>query len=169
MPDRSTLRYRLETGSGMRLQRGVEAGLLVTAFVTGDLGWAYATFVSTLLQAVSPWLAPLAVAAALVERRARIHAVGDLYFDLSGSRGACAISVVVQGTALLLVHHGFATAGWLLLAVPTASFVLSPTVGFCAGCTCYVWLRDSLSRAGRRSSLNGIHDFDIDAITPDRE
>jgi len=164
------LARRLETGPGMRVQRIVEAGFLLAAFLTGDVRWAYVTFASTVAQAVSPWLVPIALAVAAVRRGPVRPRVSDIYYDMAGSRGACAISVVVQAAGLALIHIGPAPVGWLVLAIPAGSFILSPTVGFCAGCTLYVWLRELFTRLGwKKGAVNGIRDVDVDEIAADRK
>lgn len=138
----------LQFGPGLRVQRLAEAAFLLAALFTHDVRFAYVTFASTLLQAMSPRWVPLARAVARLVRFSGTHRIGDLYFDLRGSRGACAISVAVQAAGIGLVHAGQATAGLVLLTVPTASFLMAPTLGFCAGCWFYVLGRDWLARRG---------------------
>jgi hypothetical protein len=152
---------RLQYGPAMRVQRFVEAALLLTAVFSGDLRFAWVTLGLTVLQAVSPRLVPIAAAvAAFVPLKA--HALGDLYFDLAGTRGACAISVVVQAMGVWLVHLGHPALGFLLLAVPAASFLLAPTVGFCCGCACYVLARSALVRLGLiERNADGACDVDL--------
>jgi hypothetical protein len=138
---------RLQYGPGMRVQRFVEAAFLLASVFSSDLRFAWVTFGLTVLQAVSPRLVPVAAAVAtFVPLKA--HALGDLYFDLAGTRGACAISAVVQAVGLWLVHSEHPALGFLLLTMPAASFLLSPTVGFCCGCACYVFARSTLARLG---------------------
>ena len=138
---------RLQYGPGMRVQRVVEAAFLIAAFFANEPRFAWVTFASTVLQALSPRAVPVALAVAAFTRVPARHAASDLYFDLAGTRGACAISVLVQGAGLGLLHGGWATAGWFVLTIPTASFLLSPTIGFCAGCAMYVGLRELFARA----------------------
>jgi hypothetical protein len=84
-----------------------------------------------------------------LERRPPADRLGNLYFDLAGSRGAAAISCLVMLTAAACVHWwGLPTLGRVLLGAPCASCILSATVGFCAGCGYYVLGRDLLVRAG---------------------
>ncbi|MEO8656101.1 MAG: DUF4395 family protein, partial [Ramlibacter sp.] len=135
-------------GPGMRVQRLTEAAFLLMALFTQDVRFAFVTFVLTVLQAISPRWALVARVVARVVHFNGQHRVGDLYFDLGGSRGACAISVVAQGAALALVMAGYRTAGFIILTLPTASFLMAPTLGFCAGCWFYVLGRDWLARHG---------------------
>ncbi len=134
----------------MRAQRMVEGLLLAASFVLGDLRPAYVAFVLLALQAVvTPLASPVALGWALVERRVPAARLGNLYFDLAGSRGAAAISCVVLLAGFALVHlAGLPTLGWALVGAPCASCILSATVGFCAGCGFYVLGRDLLVRAG---------------------
>jgi hypothetical protein len=163
MPMLRALDERLQYGPAMRVQRVAEAAFLVAAFFTGDVRWAYVTFAFTVLQAVSPRLVPVGlVVAALVPRRAE-HALGDLYFDFAGTRGACAISVFVQAGGIALVRGGHPALGFLILAIPAASFVLAPSVGFCCGCAVYVGLRGLFARLGWvKRYANGACDVDVD-------
>lgn len=160
---------RLQYGSGMRVQRFVEALFLIAALFTSDMRFAVVTLGLSILQTLSPRLVPIALVVALVERP-RPRSVSDLYFDLGGTRGACAISVVVQTAALLLVHGGHRVPGLLLLAVPTASFLLSGTVGFCAGCAIYVMGREMLARFGLLERFaEGAADVDVVEKTSHRQ
>ena len=146
----------------MRAQRLAEAFFLLLAFFTTDLRYAYVTFALTLLQAVSGRLVPVAWTVAALVPAPREHRLGDLYYDLSGTRGACAISVVVQAAGIWLVHAGHAAAGYLVLTMPAASFVLAPTVGFCCGCAVYVGLRELLVKLGvSKRYANDACDVDI--------
>jgi hypothetical protein len=54
----------------------------------------------------------------------------------------------MQAAGLWLAHVGNHAWGMLLLAIPTASFLLAPTVGFCCGCAVYVLARSVLVRLG---------------------
>jgi hypothetical protein len=139
---------RLQYGPGMRVQRIVEATLLIGTFFTGDLRLAWAAVVLTALQALSPRLVPVALVVSAFVRAPTDHHIGDLYFDLSGTRGACAIAIFVQVGAISLVKSGHDVIGYAILAFPTASVLLAPTVGFCCGCGVYVGLRELLVRAG---------------------
>lgn len=148
----AALDHALQYGPGLRVQRIVEALFLLGTFFTGDLRPAYATLALVSLQALSPRLAPVAwVAAALAPTRAARPS--DLYFDLAGSRGACAASAAVLLLGIVLVHAGHPGWGFFVLTMPTASFVLSPTVGFCTGCAVYVWGRELASRLGPERRL----------------
>ena len=146
----------------MRVQRSVEAAFVVAAIFTGDVRLAWVTFVLTALQVLSPRLVPVALAVASVVRPRQDHRLGDLYFDLTGSRGACTVSLVVQAVGLWLVHGGHIGWGMLALALPAASFVLAPTVGFCCGCAVYVLARDLLARLGMTTRCaDGACDVDV--------
>jgi hypothetical protein len=142
------LERELRFGPGMRAQRLVEAGLMITAIYTQDLRWVYVAFVLTLLQVLSPRWAPVARGVAWLVRFNGKHLIGDLYFDLGGVRGACAVAALAQAAGIALVWAGHATAGYLVLALPTASLLMAPTLGFCAGCWFYVLGRDVLARRG---------------------
>jgi hypothetical protein len=144
----SELDRRLQYGPGMRAQRLVEAFCLLLAIFTTDLRYAYVTLALSVLQAVSGRLVPVAWAVAAFVPAPSEHRLSDLYYDLAGTRGACAISVIVQLAGIGLVRTGLEVAGYLVLTVPTASFVLAPTVGFCCGCSVYVGLREVLVRLG---------------------
>lgn len=157
----------LQFGPGMRAQRLTEAAFLIAAIFTQDVRFAYVTFILTLLQVASPrW----ALVAQIVARFARFggqHRIGDMYFDLGGSRGACALSLVVQAVCLSLIQAGFPTAGFVLLTVPTASFLIAPTLGFCAGCWFYVLGRDWFGRRGwLKGGFDDHHDIAIDGEEP---
>jgi hypothetical protein len=154
---------RLQYGPGMRVQRVVEAGFLVAAFFMSDLRFAYVTLALVALQAVSGRLALIALAVALFVPPPKSHSLGDLYFDLAGSRGACAISVCVMSTGIALARAGHESLGYLVLAMPAASLVLAPTVGFCCGCAVYVTLRNALVWMGiLKGYAHGICDVDIE-------
>ncbi|WP_372525499.1 DUF4395 family protein [Piscinibacter sp.] len=142
------LERELRFGPGMRAQRLTEAGFLIAAIFAQDLRFAYVAFVFTLLQALSPRWVPVARGVARLVRFNGEHRIGNLYFDLGGVRGACAISVLVQAAAIAFVWAGHATAGYLILALPAASLLMAPTLGFCAGCWFYVLGRDVLVRRG---------------------
>lgn len=160
----------LQYGSGMRVQRLTEAGFMVAAIFMQDVRFAYVTFTLTLLQVMSPRWVPVALAVARLVRFRGEHHIGDLYFDLGGIRGACALSVVVQAAGLALVWAGWPTAGFIVLAVPTASFLIAPTLGFCAGCWFYVLGRDWLARHGwlKRGS-DGFTDITVDGESPSHQ
>jgi hypothetical protein len=154
---------RLQYGPGMRAHRLAEALFLILAFFTGDIRFAYVTFVSSVLQALSSRLVPVALVVSGFTRPPKEHRLSDIYFDSAGTRGAAAISVVVQGVGLALVRSGHDVSGYALLAFPTASILLAPTVGFCCGCAVYVGLRDLLARAGLvKRYANGVCDIEID-------
>lgn len=157
----------LQFGPGMRAQRLTEAAFMLAALFTQDLRFALVTFAFTVLQALSPRWVPVArLVASLVRFQGR-HRIGDLYFDLRGTRGACAISTFVQAAGIALVVAGHPTAGFLVLTVPTASFLMAPTLGFCAGCWFYVLGRDWLARRGwTRRGFDDAHDLGIDGERP---
>jgi hypothetical protein len=139
---------RLQYGVGMRAQRLVEAAFLVATFFTGDIRFAYVTLASNALQVISPRLAPVAVVVSVFVRAPAEHALGDLYFDLAGTRGASALATIVQVMAVALVRSGHDVLGYVILTMPTASLLLAPTVGFCTGCAIYVGARNVLARVG---------------------
>jgi hypothetical protein len=139
---------RLQYGPGMRVQRIVEGAFLVAAIFSGELRLAWVTLALTALQALSPRLAIVALVAGRWSRPRATHELGDLYFDLAGSRGACIASVIVQAGGLWLAHLGHPGWGMLVLAIPTASFLLASTVGFCCGCAAYVLGRSLLAKLG---------------------
>lgn len=157
----------LQYGPGMRVQRLAEAGFLVAAIFSQDVRLAYVTFVLTALQAISPRWVPIALVVARLVRFRGEHRISDLYFDLRGVRGACSLSVVVQLIGLGLVAAGYATAGFVVLTVPAASFLMAPTLGFCAGCWFYVLGRDWLAQHGwlQRGS-DDFSDITIDGESP---
>jgi hypothetical protein len=153
----------LQYGPGMRVERLTEAAFLIAAIFTQDVRFACVTFVLTLLQVVSPRWAPVAQAVSRFARFRGRHRIGDMYFDLGGSRGACALSLVVQSACLALIAAGFPLAGFVLLTVPTASFLIAPTLGFCAGCWFYVLGRDWCSHRGWvKGGFDDHHDVFID-------
>lgn len=157
----------LQYGPGMRVQRLAEAGFLVAAIFSQDPRLAYVTFALTALQALSPRWVPIAlVVARLVHFRGE-HRISDLYFDLRGVRGACVLSFVVQLIGLALVEAGQTVAGFMVLTVPTASFLMAPTLGFCAGCWFYVLGRDWLARHGwLQRGFDDFSDITIDGESP---
>jgi hypothetical protein len=110
---------------------------------------------------------PIARAVAWLVRFRGEHRIGDLYFDLDGIRGACALSVVVQAAALGLVWAGYPMVGFLILTIPTASFLMAPTLGFCAGCWFYVLGRDWLARHGwLKRGFDDCSDITFDGESP---
>lgn len=161
------VRDRLERGVGMRVQRLVEGSLILVAILLAEPAPAYVAFALLAAQVVTPVASPVALAWQLVERRLwralRPARLGDLYYDLSATRGAAAISCTVMVAAYLLVEvAGLPTVGWILLAAPGASCILSATVGFCAGCGYFVLGRDLLVKAGVvRGTPEGATDVDI--------
>ena len=157
----------LQYGPGMRVQRLTEAAFMVAAIFTQDVRFAYVTFGFTVLQALSPRWVPVALLVARLVQFSGRHRIGNLYFDLRGSRGACAISVFVQAGGIALVLAGYPTAGFVILTVPTASFMMAPTLGFCAGCWFYVLGRDWFARRGllKRGS-DDFHDIAVDGEEP---
>jgi hypothetical protein len=160
---------RLQYGPGMRVQRLVEAGCLIATFFTGDIRFAYVTLTLSVLQALSGRLVPVALVIAAFVPAPRDPRRSDLFFDLAGIRGASAISVFVQAGGLWLLRAGHEGLGYLILAVPTASFVLSPTVGFCCGCAFYVGVRELLVKLGViKRYANGACDIDIDGSEASR-
>jgi hypothetical protein len=160
----------LQYGPGMRVQRLAEAAFLVAALFTQDVRLAYVTFALTLLQVLSPRWVPVALVGARRVPFRGEHRIGDLYFDLGGIRGACALSVVVQATGLGLVWAGLPTLGFIVLAVPTASFLIAPTLGFCAGCWFYVLGRDWLARSGwLKRGFDDFTDITVDGESPSHQ
>jgi len=147
-PQAQELERALQFGPGMRVQRLTEASFMVAAIFTQDLRFAYVVFFLTVLQALSPRWVPVARVVARLVRFRGEHRIGDLYFDLAGTRGACAISVFVQTAGIAAVWGGHPVIGFMILTVPTASFLMAPTLGFCAGCWFYVLGRDWLVRRG---------------------
>lgn len=160
----------LQYGPGMRVQRLTEAAFLVAALFTQDVRFAYVTFALTLLQVLSPRWVPVARVVARLVRFRGEHHIRDLYFDLDGIRGACALSVVVQAAGLGLVWAGLPTVGFIVLAVPTASFLIAPTLGFCAGCWFYVLGRDWLARRGwLKRGYDDLTDITVDGESPSHQ
>ncbi len=157
----------LQFGPGMRGQRLTEAAFLIAALFTQDVRFAYVTFVLTVLQVLSPRWVPVAQAMARVVHFRGEHRIGDLYFDLRGGRGACALSSVVQGVALALIAAGHPAVGFVILTVPAASFLMAPTLGFCAGCWFYVLGRDWLARRGwLKGGFDDCADITVDGESP---
>lgn len=159
--------YELQFGPGMRVQRLTEAAFLVAAIFTQDIRFACVTFALTVLQALSPRWVPVALTVAWLVRFRGEHRIGDLYFDLGGIRGACILSTVVQAIGLGLVAAGWPIVGFIVLAVPTASFLIAPTLGFCAGCWFYVLGRDWVARRGwLKRGFDDFNDLTIDGESP---
>jgi len=157
----------LQYGPGMRVQRLTEAAFLVAALFTQDARFAWVTFALTVLQVVSPRWVPVARLVAWLVRFRGEHRIGDLYFDLGGSRGACAISVFAQAAGLAFVAADHPMVGFMILAVPAASFMIAPTLGFCAGCWFYVLGRDWLARHGLlKRGFHDLHDIAFDGEEP---
>ena len=138
----------LEFGPGMRVQRLTEAAFMVAAIFAQDLRFAYVTLFLTVLQALSPRWVPVARAVARVVQIRPEKRIGDLYFDLDGVRGASAIAALVQALGIGLVWVGYTMSGFIVLTLPTASFLMAPTLGFCCGCWFYVLGRDWLTAHG---------------------
>jgi hypothetical protein len=160
----------LQFGPGMRVQRLVEAAFIISALFTQDVRFAYVTFALTVLQALSPRWAPVALGVAWLVRFRGEHRISDLYFDLGGSRGACIISIFVQSAGLVLVWAGHPTWGFIVLAFPAASFLMAPTLGFCAGCWFYVLGRDWLARhGGLKRGSNEFSDITVDGESPSHQ
>jgi hypothetical protein len=159
-----TVRDRLERGYAMRAQRIVQGLLLSASFVFEDLRPAYLAFALIALEILSPLTSPVTLLWLAFDRRVPPNRLGNLYYDLAGSRGACAISCVVLATGFFLIRSsGFPAVGRILIAAPAASCLLSATVGFCAGCGHYVLGRDLLVRAGLlRGTPEGACDVEID-------
>ena len=159
---RHDIERALQFGPGMRVQRLTEAGFMLAAIFTQDLRFAFVTFFLTVLQVMSPRWVPVARGVARLLRFDGKHRIGDLYFDLGGIRGACAISVAVQAAGMGLVWAGYPMAGFIVLTIPTASFLMAPTLGFCAGCWFYVLGRDWLVRRGWvKGESDDYHDIAI--------
>lgn len=157
----------LQFGPGMRVQRLVEASFLVAALFMQDERFAYVTFGLSLLQALSPRWVPIALVVARLMPFRGEHRIGDLYFDLGGVRGASVISVVVQVLGLGMIVAGYRIAGFLVLTFPAASFLMAPTLGFCAGCWFYVLGRDWVARRGwLKGGSHDLRDIPIDGEAP---
>lgn len=159
------VREHLERGYGMRAQRLTEGVLILVAILLDDLRPAYVAFGLLAAQGVlTPLASPIALLWQLVERKLPPARLGDVYYDLSGSRGAALISSLVMAGAFALIHlAGVPIAGRILLAAPCASCILSATVGFCAGCGYYVLGRDLLVKAGVVSGApGGATDVDVE-------
>jgi hypothetical protein len=152
----------IEFGPGMRVQRLTEAAFMVAAIFAQDVRFAYVTLFLTVLQTVSPRWVPVARAVARVVQSRLEYRIGDLYFDLGGIRGASAVSVVVQVVGIGLVWMGYTVSGFIILTLPTASFLMAPTLGFCCGCWFYVLGRDWLATHGwLRRGFDDIGDIAI--------
>jgi hypothetical protein len=147
----------------MRAQRMTEGLLLAASFVFDDLRPAYVAFAFLALQIVSPMMSPVALLWMAVQRKLPADRLGNLYYDIAGTRGAAAVSCTVLGTAFALIHWAhLPTVGRVLIAAPCASCILAATVGFCAGCGHYVLGRDLLVRAGLiRGTPEGACDVDV--------
>ena len=157
----------LQYGPGMRIQRFTEAAFLIAAVFTQDVRFAWVTFAFTVLQALSPRCVPVALLVARLVRFSGRYRIGDMYFDLGGTRGAAVISVFAQGAGLALIATGWRAAGFLILTVPAASFLMAPTLGFCAGCWFYVLGRDWLARHGWvNGGFDDHHDISVDGEPP---
>ena len=157
----------LQFGPGMRVQRLAESAFLIAALFTQDARFAYVTFVLTFPQVLSPRWAPVAQAVARVVHFRGEHRIGDLYFDLRGVRGACALSAMVQAAALALIATGHPTVGFVMLTVPAASCLMAPTLGFCAGCWFYVLGRDWLAHRGwLKGGFDDCADITVDGESP---
>jgi hypothetical protein len=163
-PQPCELDRELQFGPGMRIQRLTEAAFMVAALFTQDVRFAYVTFAFTVAQAISPRWVPVARAVARLVHFRGEHRIGDLYFDLGGTRGACAVSVFVQAAGIGFVWAGHPTVGFIILTIPTASFLMAPSLGFCAGCWLYVLGRDWLARRGwLKRGFDDFDDITIDA------
>ena len=169
MSIRDELDARLQYGPPMRVHRLVEAAFLLAAIFSGDIRFAYVTVALTVLQTIHPRLVIVALLVALFARAPKRHHLTDLYFDLHGSRGSSAISLVIEVAGLLLWFHGWKVAGLLSLALPAASLLMAPTLGFCAGCWFYVMGRDLLAKAGLvRRGVDGSADVKLDDVEQTR-
>ncbi len=149
----------------MRAQRMTEGLLLAASLMFDDLRLAHLAFVLLALQAVvSPLVSPVALLWLSIDRRLPPDRLGNLYFDMAGSRGAAGISSVILAAAFALIHWAnMPILGRVLIGAPAASCILSAAVGFCAGCGYYVLGRDALVRAGLvRGTLEGACDVDVE-------
>jgi hypothetical protein len=133
---------RLERGYGMRIERAVQGVLILTALALDDLRPAYVAFALLAAQTVAPMVSPFALLYALLDRTERPARLGDVYYDLAGTRGAAAISCLAMAVAFVLIRYEVPVVGALLLGAPCASCLLAATVGFCAGCGYFVLGRD---------------------------
>lgn len=160
----------MELGPGMRVQRAVEGLVLLAAILTLELRLAYIVFGLLAAQVVWPTAAPIAWLVRLFRPPPARHRIGDLYFDLGASRGSCLVSLLVHAAAFLLIAYGPSWLGWWLLAAPTASLLLSATVGFCAGCGIFVGSCDALRRLGLlRRREHARQSFALDDGATDRQ
>ncbi len=159
----SSLRDRLERGYGARAQRIIDGLLLVASVISGDPRPAYVASTMIVAQVIWPAAAPIALLWSAIDRRVPPDRLGNLYFDKNGTRGAALVCCVVLTSALALMHWSSVPfLGRILLALPAASCTLGGTVGFCAGCSCYVFGRDLLVRFGIVSPIQGACDVDVD-------
>lgn len=160
------LRERLERGYGMRAQRMTEGLLLTASLLFDDLRLAYVAFGLLALQAAaSPLASPVALLWIAIDRRVPPDRLGNLYYDLAGSRGGAAASCLGLSLAFSLIHWAhLPLLGRVLIGLPAASCILSATVGFCAGCGQYALGRDALVRAGLvRGAPKGACDVDVES------
>lgn len=121
---------------------------MVSGLLSGDIRFAFVPLAMVLLQACHGLAAPIAAFVAWLHRPPKHHRADGLYFDRTANRGGCVVSAIVHVMGIYLVMQGHGTAGWMLLAMPAGSFILSPTVGFCLGCLIYVGLRQLAHNMG---------------------
>jgi len=142
-----------------------EGLLLAASLLWDDLRLAHLAFVLLALQAVvSPLASPFALLWTSIDRRLPPDRLGNLYFDMAGTRGAAAFSCTGLAVAFALIYWAnLPILGRVLIGPPAASCILSATVGFCAGCGHYALGRDALVRAGLvRGAPEGACDVDVE-------
>jgi len=142
-----------------------EGLLLAASLMFDELRLAHLAFVLLALQTVvSPLVSPVALLWLSIDRRLPSDRLGNLYFDMAGSRGGAGVSCLVLAAAFALIHWAdMPILGRVLIGAPAASCILSATVGFCAGCGYYVLGRDALVRAGFvRGTPEGACDVDVE-------
>lgn len=161
-----SLSLRLELGSGMRVQRLLEGLALVAAILTSDVRLVAVVLGILIAQVISPRLAFVAVLVAWVRSVPEKRRVSDMYHDLQGIRGSSAVAALMLTLGLILLARGH-QVGWVLVAFPTASCLLAPTVGFCAGCSCYVVGRELAKRATKKEPhVEGASDVVLEPNPP---
>jgi hypothetical protein len=142
-----------------------EGLLLAASLLFDDLRLAYLAFAFLALQAVaSPLASPIALLWSSIDRRLPPDRLGNLYYDMAGSRGGAAVSCLGLALAFALIHWAdMPLLGRVLIGPPAASCILSATVGFCAGCGHYALGRDALVRAGLvHGAPKGACDVDVE-------
>ena len=161
-----TLSLRIELGSGMRFERLLEGLALVAAILTSDTRLAWGVLVLLVAQVISPVLAPVALLVNMLQAAPERHRISDIYNDLQCTRGASAVAATMLSCGLFLLHGG-SDLGWVFVACPTASCLLSTTVGFCAGGTCFALGRELWYRATQKDPhVDGASDVILESDPP---